>query len=245
MSSSHLDANSFFEVNQVIQKSWDSNVVVRAMELEQGKDYCYTQIIKPWITQKVLSHTDERSSIMDIGCGCGYLTNHIYKSGRPQIIGVDFSPLSIQYAKKKYPGIDFICEDFCNSQFQQTTDLCLAVMVLNNLQDIEGFFNTAHRLLNYDGELFTILPHPCFWPQNHLSCSDYSYWNETAYSYSFATKGCSTYSSDILYFHRTLETYLTKAANVGFQLTEIHEFYENTAYKAPDILYLAFSLREM
>lgn len=233
------------DLNSIIQKirlSWDNNVITRAFDLEQETDYSYINIIKPWIMKKILYNTKVESTIMDIGCGCGYLTNEIYKSGRKKIKGIDISPVSIRYAQKKYPHISFSCQDICEINGKKDSDICLAVMMLNYVPDIKNFFLSVQNILLPGGKIMAVIPHPYFWPKRHLLDCEYSYEQENLYTYHFATKGRSDYTSNVLYFHRKLDTYLNCAIQSGYQLVDFQEFTDEYDCKYPDILYLEFIL---
>lgn len=228
-SSNHL-------INEIIKKSWDENVLIRATDLEEYTDVSYNKLILPWVMSKVMHNTSEKSQIIDIGCGCGYLTNIIYEKGRKNILGIDISPVSVKYAQSKYPKIPFVCEDICNMRDLDKCDLCLAVMVLNNMPDIQVFFSSVQKLLGTQGKLILVIPHPCFWPQHHLKTDRFVYTDEKFYEFSFATQGRNDYSSKVLYFHRMLETYLYYIKQSGFEILEFHEITEINTNRNPDIL---------
>ena len=222
-------------INQYIKNSWDKNVKTRALDLEKATDSSYLNLIMPWVVNKVLEKTSINSNIIDLGCGCGYLTNTIYNKGRHNITGVDISPASIDYAREKYPYISFVCEDICKTTDIQKYDLCLAVMVLNNMPNIKNFFNVIQNILTTGGTLLLVIPHPCFWPQQHLKEPDFIYAKEKTYEFNFATQGCKDYSS-ILYFHRMLETYLDYIKDAKLILEDFHEIVEPNIKRKPDIL---------
>lgn len=229
-------ATDLSEVNQIISRSWDSNIQTRAADLEQGTDYSYTNVIKPWVLARAMHHTTADSSVLDIGCGCGYLTNAIYQCGRHNIEGVDLSPVSIAYAQNKYPAIPFTCQDICTVQPRKQYDLCLAVMTLNNMPSAKDFFFSVKNLLRPQGHIMAVIPHPCYWPNKHLSNKEFSYLQEKAYEFTFSTKGRMDYASHILYFHRPLETYLRNIQEAGFQLTAFREFTELPGESTPDMI---------
>ena len=237
---SHL--SNLFELNQQIRHNWNNNVLIRASDLEQETDYSYINYIKPWVINKVLSHTDINSTIIDIGCGCGYLTNIVYECGRNNICGVDISESSILYSQNKYPDIPFVCKDICELNSLKKFDLCLAIMVVNNMPNIEEFFKSTRRLLLPSGKILVVLPHPCFWPKHHLNQKEYCYFKEVPYEFHFATKGRSDYIAHILYFHRTLETYLDNIQKAGFQVTDFEEMFETETQTEPDILCMELEL---
>lgn len=229
-------------LNEQIKKSWDKNVFVRANDLESDTDKSYMNLILPWVTKKVLDKTSSDSNILDIGCGCGYLTQAIYKKGRRKITGIDISPASVGYAQKKYPHIPFVCRDICDVHSETQYNLCLAVMVLNNLPNVKKFFEVVKNLLVEGGTLLLVLPHPCFWPQQHLKDVSFVYSQEIHYNYLFATQGRRDYSSSVFYFHRMLETYLYHIQQAGFEIIEFDEIAEVKTERNPDILCMELTL---
>lgn len=242
MNDENLKLLNLETLNKQIIKSWDDNVIIRASDLEQGTDKSYHNLIMPWVIERVKINTTSQSTIIDIGCGCGYLTNAIYETGRKKIIGVDISKASIDYAQSKYPSITFQCSDICTLNKMSPKDLCLAVMVLNNMPDVDVFLKRVRELLVDGGILIIVIPHPCFWPEQHLKNNVYNYSNEKAYEFSFATQGRRDYFSTVLYFHRMLETYLNCFEQNEFVVKEFHEATENDEKRNPDVLCIELSL---
>ena len=215
---------------------WDDNVMIRAADLEQGTDYSYTHVIKPWVLDRVLKYTNEKSRILDIGCGCGYLTNCVYMLDRHNIKGVDISNVAVQYADEKYPHIKFECQDICALDPSEKFDLCIAVMVLNNMSDMNGFFTAVYDALNVGGHLIIVLPHPFYWPVKHVKNQAFVYRENRNYPVPFATKGRSDYSADIIYYHRPLANYIAAILGVGFKIVDLCELYEAPNDSSPDII---------
>ncbi len=215
---------------------WDINVNIRRQDLEQGTDVTYVQVIKPWVIDKVLQISTEKSRILDTGCGCGYLTNAIYETGRKLLLGVDLSSLSIQCARKQYPYIPFICQNIYSYAPPEPIDNCIAVMTLNNLPDLDRYFTAVRDALTKGGKLIAVIPHPCFWPAGHLNGQEYSYFAERPYPYSFSTKGRKDYGAEITYYHRTMETYLRSIRENGFNVICWEELLDSSNKLTPDIL---------
>lgn len=243
MSNIKLKANNEL-LSKVVKRSWDNNLYVRANDIEQGTDYSYHNIILPLVIKETIKQSFNSSCILDIGCGCGFLTNQIYQEGRKNIVGLDISPISVNYAKKKYPYIKFYCEDICRFDMAQNFDLCLAIMALNNMPDIDGFFATVSKLLKRNGKMIIVIPHPYFWPINHLNHQNYSYDREIPYVYHFSTKGCKNYKSTIIFFHRKLKTYYKYASKYGFRILYTQEICDNCNNSKPDILYMMLQLNK-
>lgn len=230
------DTPSNSEMIQAVKNSWDNNVLTRSEDLEQGTDYSYLNYITPWVLNHVLGHSNTNSIILDIGCGCGYLTNAVFRSGRHNIKGIDISPKSVECAQNRYPSIVFECNDIYDLPRIQTYDICLAIMLLNNMAEIEFFFPTIRDILKPGGKLLLVIPHPCFWPSRHLDCLDFSYKNEAPYSFQFATKNRRDYPCQTLYFHRTIETYIHSILDAGLKIISIQEISELPFSDDPDIL---------
>lgn len=59
------------------------------------------------------SSFDKEDKILDLGCGSGYITNYLIEKGL-NATGIDFSSEMIKIAKKKYPKLNFLLDDFLN-----------------------------------------------------------------------------------------------------------------------------------
>lgn len=223
-----------------ISRNWDLNLNVRAQDIEDGTDVTYRKIIIPWVLERISEFCIKESIILDAGCGCGYLTNLIF-SEYPNIFGIDISGASIEYAKNKYPHIDFRCEDFCLLTAENSVDVILAVMTLNNLLDLKTFLNTANKVLNEKGKIIIVVPHPCFWPIKHIKDNFFSYLEEKSYEVRFSTKGRQDYPSKILYFHRSIELYYEYIKDAGFNVISITEISEENKKTNPDLIGIVVS----
>lgn len=220
----------------LISHLWDQNVEVRAMDLESGSDYTYNNVILPWVLEQ-LNNTSQRSdSILDVGCGCGFLTNAIYRAGWTKIVGIDVSRRSIEYSKMKYPHIKFNHQDVYRIPETIQYDTCIAVMAVNNMPDANLFFKKVSRCLGASGKIILVLPHPCFWPVKHICDPFFQYEVEAGYCKKFNTKGRSDYEARVLFYHRSIELYLSLLERHGFKVTKFAEILEKANDQFPDIL---------
>lgn len=222
------------KMNSIISKIWDNNCRTRALDIESGTDITYGKVILPYVINTVNKIVSKDERILDIGCGCGFLTNKIYQSGFENIKGIDISKESIYYCQKKYPYINFYNENLYNIEETNKYRCCISVMTMNNLPDIEGCFRVVHSLLQDGGVVIITIPHPCFWPQRHLNDTCFIYGKEASYEVNFSTKGRKDYSP-ILYFHRPLEMYFDAISRFGFKLVQISELNDKGA-ENPDVL---------
>lgn len=230
-----IGANNLQEINKQISVIWDKNVSTRIKDIMSNSDRSYNSIIKPWVIERVLINSTEESRILDIGCGCGFLTNCIYDENRKNVFGIDISKTSIKYATELYPHINFTNGDIYNFNSNLTYDLCLAVMVLNNVPNVDLFLSKVNQILSNNGKIIIIIPHPCFWPNTHIQ-QTFDYMKEFGYEIKFSTKGHKDYPSNIYYFHRPLEKYLNSFEHNGFKVLQFDEILEISEIKTPDIL---------
>lgn len=220
----------------LISHLWDRNVEIRAMDLESGSDYTYNNVILPWVLEQ-LKHVSQRSeSVLDVGCGCGFLTNAIYCAGWKKIVGIDISKHSIEYSQKKYPYIRFYHQDIYKISQDLQYDLCIAVMAVNNMPDANLFFEKVSGCLRSSGKVILVIPHPCFWPTKHISDPGFRYEIEAGYCKKFNTKGRDDYDANVLFYHRSIEQYLFLLKMHGFRITRFSEILEKESDQFPDIL---------
>lgn len=222
--------------NTLISQLWDQNVEVRAMDLESGSDYTYNHVIQPWVLKQLNTFSQHSDSVLDIGSGCGFLTHAIYRSGWKNIVGVDISERSVEYSRKKYPDIEFIHQDIYNIPNTKQFDVCIAVMVVNNIPNADLFFEKVSGCMRVSGKIILVLPHPCFWPMKHIDAPGFRYDIEAGYCKKFNTKGRSDYEARVLFYHRSIEQYLIFLNKHGFVVTKFEEIIEKENDRFPDIL---------
>lgn len=226
------------QISITVAENWDKNILKRAEDLEKGTDLSYINIIKPFVINNVLKFSQPESEILDIGCGCGYLTNCIYECNRKKICGIDISKESINYAKRKYNNITFTQGSIYDIDKNKNYDLCLAIMLLNNIPDIDEFFKVLYRIISNNGKSIIVIPHPVYWTMKHIGVKNFNYLKENEmYEIPFRTKGRKDYDSLILYFHRTIQKYIKSILGNNFNILDIFELSENELrLENPDIM---------
>jgi len=89
----------------------------------------------------IRSNPSQPMRILELGCGEGQILGALVQA-HPQAthiqesIGVDYDPVSLEVARKDYPGIQFIHGDFTNQEFLEslgTFDLILLVNALHHV----------------------------------------------------------------------------------------------------------------
>ena len=223
--------------HEIIAEIWDKNLAKRIEDLENETDITYIRYIKPFVLEKIIHYLDSDAAIIDIGCGCGYLTNCIYTKN-PNIQGIDISRKSIEYAQKKYNNISFECMNIYDIETHERYDAFTAVMLLNNLPNIDAFFKVAANILKIGGKGIIVIPHPAFWTIKHICEDKFSYLNsDLFYEVPFKTKGRQDYDSSIIYYHRPLQKYISCITQNGFKILEFCELPENESILSkPDLI---------
>lgn len=231
--------------DRINSECWDANCYVRANDIESGIDTTYNDVIVPYVKRFIECFTNADDTILDIGCGCGFLTNIISKSNK--VTGIDISENFIEYSKKSYPHILFYHKSIYDFNVKETFNICIATLVIHTISDISTFFSVVKSILSHKGYLMFIIPHPCFWAEKKIvDFKDYGI-NEKMYFLPFKINGNDEYPSNMIYFHRTLSYYINTAVNSGFDIVKIDELFEknkNTLDNNSKLDLIGFILRK-
>lgn len=226
-----------------IAAQWDANVQSRANELETGMDRSYFGVLMPTIVELLLLHGG-LGTLIDVGCGLGYLTEKLNNAGY-EAEGVDISSASIEYASSRFPNTRFTnisVEDFA-AQAHRRFDVCLANMVFHNVLDLDPCLHALSRLIRPGGLLVYSIPHPLFWPLKRIRClpSAFRYYRQEAHSVPFKISNGNQHPSPITYVHRPIASYLQSLAFHGFNLLNVREAPGPGLGSDPDILTFAYA----
>ncbi|EKP0261915.1 class I SAM-dependent methyltransferase [Aeromonas sobria] len=109
----------------------------------------------------ILSIIKEKSMIVEVGCGLGYVTKLI-SDEFPQsnnIVGLDISETAINKAKQLFPDLQFICADITSPHFTYDPGHARAnVVILNQLlwyilESLPTVMKNIYSILEKDGVL--------------------------------------------------------------------------------------------
>ena len=97
--------------------------------------------------------------VLDLGCGAGYGSDILRKSGARKVLGVDVDKGAIEYAKSHYgaEGLEFEQADAERLESAKF-DLVVAFEVLEHAVDRGGFLDSAKRALDKKGMLVVSMP---------------------------------------------------------------------------------------
>lgn len=110
----------------------------------------------PWILEKLKNHKPDPSSILDVGCGGGFLSNELAKRGF-DVTGVDLSSESLRVARAfdETGKVKYICADAFNLPFPDNSfDAVSAMDFLEHVEEPEKIIQEMSRVLKPGGLFF-------------------------------------------------------------------------------------------
>lgn len=117
-------------------------------------------------TIKSYLNQSETRTILDYGCGAGFISHWLEKEGEKNIVGFDTSPNMLSLARKnaKKYGLDIIYTSSLDNYFE-TFDLALAIYIIpycKNLDEVRSVVQSIYRVLKPNGRLILLTINPDF-----------------------------------------------------------------------------------
>jgi 2-polyprenyl-3-methyl-5-hydroxy-6-metoxy-1,4-benzoquinol methylase len=171
-------------------------------------------------------------TVLDAGCGEGYMSREIVRRGAKQVAGVDKSqPLidAAMAAAPQQPGLSFKVADVVRLPFEAGTfDVVLANHLMNDLADITEPIQEFARVLTPAGRLVILMLHPCFYGhraerqeiRRHLAVDEY--YSPRAIEQHFEVDGIVSPVTTTSWV-RPLESYTRALTAAGFHLADMRE----------------------
>jgi 2-polyprenyl-3-methyl-5-hydroxy-6-metoxy-1,4-benzoquinol methylase len=147
-----LSANEFI---------WDS----------EGSTQFHNLIEKP-IIKKLKSKNIQ--TILDLGCGNGFLTNIIATYGY-EVVGLDHSQTGISLAKKQFPSIHFEQHDFqysLSAEHHHKYDAVVSAEVIEHLLQPRKLMQNAYDALKPGGVFILTTPFHGYWKNLALALTN-------------------------------------------------------------------------
>ncbi len=93
-------------------------------------------------------------SILDVGCGIGHFyeflgSNGLIKKLKIRYAGIDISKKMVDFAQKKFPGVDFQVVDLINDKFSKKYDFVMSSGAFNiRMADISSHKASVNRMIS-------------------------------------------------------------------------------------------------
>lgn len=215
---------------------WDENA-------DTWSKFCgpYGDLVRQHVTDLILFDllgTVENETVLDAGCGEGYLSRLIAKKGG-KVCGVENSKKLYDKAisiENSYPlGITYF--NCSIGMMSDITGSSMDAIVCNNVfmycAEIESALSEFARIIKPSGRIVIVMTHPCFWgpgttwiknPPDTPRQEEWnarqvsSYFNRTPHQFVHAG-----YKNPLIFFPRTLGDYVEMFIKYGFKLTHLVE----------------------
>ncbi len=219
-----------------ISKAWDKLAEKwNSITMDEG-DLNRQHIVDPAIL-RILGPVNGLS-ILDAGCGNGYLCRMLAKRGA-KMVGVDLSRRFIEIAEQKereeplgvlyYSGTLSNLEMLGNKRF----DVVISNLALMDVLDLGKTMMEINRVLKENGRLIFSIMHPCFssspvhgWvrvPPDSQRKEDWVYWKVDRY-FDRSVQVWQYRDWPLTYsFHRPLSDYIKMLVKNGFVITDFEE----------------------
>lgn len=110
----------------------------------------------PWIAEEVEERLGEKVSFLDIGCGAGFLTNHLARCGH-RVTGIDLSEKSLDVAKAsdRTSSVQYLPANAYSLPFAAGSfDAVAALDILEHVEEPHLLIAEASRVLKKGGLFF-------------------------------------------------------------------------------------------
>lgn len=204
--------------NQDIIRGW-SQVSEEEMEaFGDGGDFFRQHLLNPALL-KLLGNVSGKS-ILDAGCGTGYLSRILARKGA-KMTGVEPTDVLFKYSltkEKENPlGIHHLQQDLSNFNSEQKFDVVVSNMVFMDIPEYEKAINNCIASLKSQGIFIFSISHPCFedvgdeWEKNkQIVVKEYLKEYEVKRNHGYS-------------FHRPLSTYINFIIKCGCEIVQMIE----------------------
>ena len=145
-------------LDQSITASWRKNVAPWVSAIENGEIESRVEVTNQAVLDAISK--EKPSSLLDIGCGEGWLIREFVKVG-VKCAGMDVVPEFSEYIHRS--GAEFIqlsYEEFKSDKFQKKFDILVCNFSLLGKESVENIMITSKELLKDEGAFIVQTIHP-------------------------------------------------------------------------------------
>jgi 2-polyprenyl-3-methyl-5-hydroxy-6-metoxy-1,4-benzoquinol methylase len=213
-----------------VSDPWEVNASFWIQIIREKRDRYRSELTDPAVTKAIGS--PKRLSVLDAGCGEGYLSRMLAKAGAT-VTGIDFSAPLIAAAKEmnltdRLP-ITFDTGTVYDLPYAgDAFDLVVCNHLINDLQDPAEPIREFARVLRQGGRLIILMLHPCFYnahaerDQATNGTIASSYFAERSIRQTFKVGGLTSPVANTAYL-RSLEYYVGQLHQSSFVVTSLSE----------------------
>jgi len=214
--------------DEKIVDSWNTNAGAWGDAIRAGQIESRTLVTNQSIIDAVLRH--EPTSILELGCGEGWLARHLAARGK-QVLGVDAVPALIEQARSAGGRFEVMSyKDIAAGKLHECFDVIVANFSLLGEDAVTKLFGAIPTLLNPRGVFIVQTIHPL------QGCGELPYvdgWRAG----SWVGFG-GDFSDPAPWYFRTLASWLKLFVANGFELIELNEPLHPNSGKPASVIFV-------
>lgn len=219
--------------DEKIIDSWHTNATPWTSAVREQRIESRKLVTDRAVVDAVMSRRPK--SVLDIGCGEGWLTRALSERGVERVIGVDVVPALIEQAKVGGGGEFRVAsyEAIARGELDVQVDVAVANFSLIGKEAVDGLVRSAPTLVTAGGSLIIQTLHPVIATGEQL------------YKDGWRTGSWAGFSDDFSdpapWYFRTLESWIDLLSQSGLTLVELREPMHPTTGKPASVLLIARS----
>lgn len=132
----------------------------RTWRFQDGHDEFMTRQVA--ILREVLGGLPADASVLDVGCGTGWLANEAVTPGR-RVVGTDLSPEAIASGQERFASVDLRCGDFLELELDGPFGLVMSSDALVPMPDHARCIGRVAELQRPGGVFLLMTQNPFVW----------------------------------------------------------------------------------
>jgi SAM-dependent methyltransferase len=211
-----------------IAQEWTRIASFRAQQIQSRSDLSFHYVLLPSILD--LSSCSDFSSVIDIGCGGGFVTEKLAERAL-SVVALDLSSENLAIAQQRLGHLKNVTlfngsvEHYTQTQEPNAFSLAVTNMVLMTAVRLDKFIRSVAHLLKPGGHFVFTITHPCFWPQywNYAHEDWFRYTEEIIIEAPFRISTQDTEGPITTHVHRPLSLYINSLRAHGLTIDQLVE----------------------